>query len=1028
MASPYAFDEHPQIIPTEKIVSTLTSRILLAAAREPNALAVVSGNTTLSYRQLIDAAANVAIRLRNADVRKEEAIAVLANRDAEFVVAILGIMLAGCCYIPVDPALPSARFQQIIKKANIRILLGSASALSSIVESHCACIVVTHHGVASVEWIDDALEAGLAYQLFTSGSTGGPNLVAIEHRSVCALLDGFNDVAGVENHASTCAIGSFSFDVSVWELFSALTSGGALHILPGDFARDPEKFSRYIAENGISTAYIPPAVLDSFIDEICIVDDVVKLQCILVGVEPIMQSTLQKLRDKYPEMRIINAYGPTEATICATMFPFFSATDLNARTPIGWAIPGWEVLVVDEGLASVKDGEVGEILIGGIGLARGYVGSEEADTKFITRQGSCRFYRTGDLARVLPGGALEFVGRGDQQVKIRGFRVEPMEIENALMRHPNVTRAITVVTGNADGRRLYAFAEGLVTAEALRCHVKKALPEYMLPSRIISVASFPVTAHGKIDKAYLLSQARKRPINYPAHEATNPFEKTLADVWCEVLDIESVGITDNFFDLGGDSLLALLLAKRLSHATGIRTGAFLPYHTIAEAVAALHSDAATNSPSSAATFDFENQPAPLSFGQEGLWTYQKFHPENLAFILPFALRIQGDIALVRIEQGIAALMQKHEIFFLEYQLKTRKLAQVTAAKSLPVNVVCTAHAGERLDQELQQLFLQSAREISKLNSVPVRIHVVRASDNFTILLFVFHHMVIDGNSIPLLVADIASLIGDDCKVHHQIERGPRYFASVQRSHVGGAEWARMKEHWCRQLTPQPGVLSLSKRDQVKKSRSAAGSSRVVQILSDRCLEAIKHHAQENGTTAYTVVLAGMAMLAHRISGQDDFVISAPFSMRHTIADIDETIGYFVNILPLRFQPTAAMQLIDFVRNTQMIQREAQANAAFPFEAIVQSLDWSHQEALSLSRLVVAQEMPSGLPFKSAEIELHGVDIRQESAMYELAVFVPANFYSSPLRWEFDSAVFDSASIQFFQCEFEKILLEAAPAL
>jgi amino acid adenylation domain-containing protein len=375
----------------------------------------------------------------------------------------MGILKAGGAYVPLDPNYPQERLALMIKDAELSILLTTTESSKnlagddlSIINLDCDDDAIT--GLHNDNPAANATAENLAYVLFTSGSTGTPKGVKVTHGNVLALLDGFETIAPWESTTNTgteamlcgTSVCPYSFDVSVWEFFSMLCYGGTLHLLPQEISGDPNRLADYFVQNNVANAYIPPALLTDLAEIFESKQHSLPLKRMLVGVEPIKQGTLQRYRDLSAHLHIVNGYGPTEATICATFYNFQDATQVDQRTPIGTAVPGYSVYLVDHNTQLVPIGVPGEIVIGGPGLARGYLNRPEmTKEKFIPNPYSnnphSRLYKTGDMARMLADGNIEYIGRRDNQVKFRGFRVELGEIEAALIQHDDVSQAVAML-------------------------------------------------------------------------------------------------------------------------------------------------------------------------------------------------------------------------------------------------------------------------------------------------------------------------------------------------------------------------------------------------------------------------------------------------------------------------------------------------------------------------------------------------------------------------------------------------------
>lgn len=547
------------------------------AARRPDAAALVFGEQRLTYGELNARANQLARYLQAEGVGPESVVGVFLERSLEMPVAILGILKAGGAYLPLEPDYPQDRLGFMLNDSGPALVLTQKRLEWRLPENeiHRVFLDDDWDGIArhSAETPDSPVTAqNLAYILYTSGSTGRPKGVMITHSNAAAMLAGFERLAPAapENGAGT-TVCPFGFDVSAWEIFAALCSGEALHILTPETFSFPDRFARYLHQHAITTTYIPPALLEPLAEQCEQIaqsspERPFQLRRMLVGVEPIAQQTLQRYRDLVPDLYIINGYGPTETTICATFFPFQQVSEATRRVPIGKPVAGYRVYLADEALNPVAVGMAGEILIGGAGLGRGYLNRPQLQQeKFIPDpfrpETEDRVYRTGDLGRYLPDGNIEFLGRIDQQIKIRGFRIELGEIEATLKEHPAVKNAAVLARDDAAGQKqlvAYVVAHDRETApvtQHLRVFLKSMLPDYMVPAAFVALPELPLTRNGKLDRRALpVPEGTGLEDQYVA--PTTPAEQTLADVWADVLRVERVGVHDNFFELGGHSLLA----------------------------------------------------------------------------------------------------------------------------------------------------------------------------------------------------------------------------------------------------------------------------------------------------------------------------------------------------------------------------------------------------------------------------------------------------------------------------------------
>ncbi|HEY9830739.1 MAG TPA: amino acid adenylation domain-containing protein [Stenomitos sp.] len=549
----------------------------------PDAIAVVFEEEQLTYRELNQRANCLAHHLKTLGVGPEVLVGICVERSLEMIVGLLGILKAGGAYMPLDPAYPCERLAFMLSDAQIPVVLTQERLLDELPSygAQVVCLDSNWQDIAqgSKENPRSGVAAeNLAYVIYTSGSTGKPKGVTINHRNVLALLHGFEQVATRVEPLISTFVCPYSFDLSVWEIFSNLCFGGTLHILLPEIFANPENFASYLINHHVTTTYIPPALLSDVATELEKQSNSITLNRILVGVEPIKQGILQRFLHMSPAIRIVNGYGPTETTICATFYNFCDVTDEDRRTPIGTAVQNYIVYIFDHHLQPVPIGVPGELYIGGAGLARGYLNRPDlTQEKFISNpfsnQPSSRLYKTGDLARYLPDGNIEYLGRIDNQVKIRGFRIELGEIETALALHPAVQETVVVAREDIPGdKRLVAYIVPIQvppTYQELRDFLLQKLPSYMVPNAIVVLSTMPLTSNGKVDR-----RALPAPDSSPSDSRSfvpprDTVEQQLQRIWSEVLQLSTIGVHDNFFELGGHSLLAVRLMARLEQHFGL---------------------------------------------------------------------------------------------------------------------------------------------------------------------------------------------------------------------------------------------------------------------------------------------------------------------------------------------------------------------------------------------------------------------------------------------------------------------------
>jgi amino acid adenylation domain-containing protein/thioester reductase-like protein len=560
--------------------------------RTPEALALVYEETRLSYRELNQRANQLAHYLRRLGVGPDVLVGIYMERSIEMVVGLFGILKAGGAYVPLEPEYPKERVAFMLEDARVPVLLTQEHLVAALPSSMAALVCLDSEWEAIAQESEEnpcreATADDLAYVIYTSGSTGKPKGVMIPHRGICNRLLWMQETYRLSERDRVLQKTPFSFDVSVWEFFWPLLTGAGLVVARPGGHRDSAYLVKLIAEQQVSTLHFVPPMLQVFLEEPGL-ETCDSLKRVICSGEA-LPFELQERFFARLSAELHNLYGPTEASVDVT---FWACERESERrfVPIGRPIANTQIYILDPQLSPVPVGVPGELHIGGIGLARGYLHRPDLTAeKFIpdpfANEAGARLYKTGDLARWLPDGNIEFLGRLDHQVKIRGFRIEPGEIEAVLSQHPAVAQAMVLARDDeSDHKRLVAYivsqAEQAPTSEALRGFLKEQLPDYMVPSAFVVLDILPLTPNGKVDRQALPLPAPTRlGLEQPFVAPRTPTEKALARIWAEVLRIERVGIHDNFFALGGHSLLTTQVAFRARHAFQVE----LPLHCLFEA-------------------------------------------------------------------------------------------------------------------------------------------------------------------------------------------------------------------------------------------------------------------------------------------------------------------------------------------------------------------------------------------------------------------------------------------------------------
>jgi surfactin family lipopeptide synthetase A len=582
--------------------------------RTPDALAVTLDQEQLSYRELNSRANQLAHHLKGLGIGPEARVGVCLDRSTEMVVGLLGILKAGGAYVPLDPAYPEERLSFMLENAGASVLLTQRRLVASLPNAESdlriVCLDTDWKSIAREQ--TDNLRASVmpdnpAYVIYTSGSTGRPKGVAMTHRALCNLLSWHQAHPNLSAAAKTLQFASLNFDISFQDIFTTLCTGGTLVLVSEEIRRDVRELLRYVAQQGIERLFLPPVVLQQMAEVATDKGAALKnvRQVLAAGEQLHITPPIVNLFNGLEGCTLHNHYGPTETHLATEFILSGSPENWMSRPPIGRAIGNATLYVLDRRHQPVPVGVGGELYLGGVNLARGYLARPDLTAeKFIphpfSAQPGARLYRTGDRARYLADGAVEYLGRADHQVKLRGFRIEPGEVETALCEHESVCESVVVVRGAGAGARLVAYVvvggggaraagevagagggesegagegarrEGMVGE--WRAHLRRRLPDYMVPSSFVVLERLPLTANGKVDRRALPEagvgvEAEGAEASYVAPRT--PVEAVVAQVWAEVLGVERVGVETNFFELGGHSLMATQVVSRVRDLFGV---------------------------------------------------------------------------------------------------------------------------------------------------------------------------------------------------------------------------------------------------------------------------------------------------------------------------------------------------------------------------------------------------------------------------------------------------------------------------
>ncbi|WP_432711381.1 amino acid adenylation domain-containing protein, partial [Pseudomonas syringae] len=1123
-----SFNDTAAAYPADKLLHQLFEE---QAAQQPDALAVVDEAGSLTYSELNARANRLAHYLIGLGIQPDDRVAICAQRSLEMVVGLLGILKAGGAYVPLDHGYPSERLRYMLEDSAPVAVLVQAALQECLPAVNVPQVVLDSvdlsSGTGGLPCGNPDLDAlGLtsrmpAYVMYTSGSSGVPKGVLIEHRSVLRLVIN-NPYARITTEDCVAHGANTAFDASTWEIWSALLNGAKLLVVSQATLLNPARLNHILIEGGVTALWLTAGLFNEYVDVLAAAFS--KLRYLLVGGDVLDPVSVAKVLSRAHRPRhLINGYGPTETTTFASTYEIHALSDNSRSIPIGRPIGNTRIYLLDAHGQPVPIGVSGEIHIGGAGVARGYLNLPELTAeRFLddpfSAEPAARMYRSGDLGRWLADGNIEYLGRNDDQVKLRGFRIELGEIESQLAACPGVREAVVLVREQRPGdKRLVAYLtarEGAVLSAAqLREQLSQGLAEYMIPSAFVTLARFPLTPNGKLDRralpapeiesqlaacpgvreavvlvreqrpgdkrlvAYLtaregavLSAAQlreqlsqglaeymipsafvtlarfpltpngkldRRALPAPEDDAyasrgyeapAGDIEHALAQIWQALLGLERVGRHDHFFELGGHSLLAVQLVSRLRQRFEVEVAlrdvfAEPTLQGLARQVANARLSAQTP-----LTLVDRDLPLPLSWAQQRLWFLDQLdRAAGAAYHIPAGLRLRGRLDRDALQATLDRIVARHETLRTHFALHEGQAIQVIAPATQGFALI--THDLRALDsaaqhktqdetqhEAVERLAGEEALAPFDLSRGPlIRGRLVQLSETEHILLVTQHHIVSDGWSTGVLLHEIGMLY----RAFSQGLADPlpalafQYvdYAAWQRQWLQGETLQTQVEFWRQHLSGAPALLELPTDHRRPPLRSYAGG-RVSLALSPALTTGLRQLGQRHGATLFMTLLAGWSSLLSRFSGQDDVVIGTPVANRPR-SELESLIGFFVNTLALRIRPEGRLSVAALLEQVKAVMLAVHAHQDLPFEQVVEAL----QPPRSLGHSPIFQVMlalnntPGGGEFSLPELSLEPLQAPHTTAQFDLSLALVEADGGLIGSLEYASDLFERATIE-----------------
>ena len=928
-------------------------------AQAAEMIALIFGNERVTFGELNARANQLAHYLRRRGVGAETRVAVCLERSPEMIVTLLAIMKAGGVYVPLEATFPPQRLSFIVEDSQTEVIVTSQNLLASLPAATARVVLLDSDArqiaAESKENPINHLSAeNAAHVIYTSGSTGKPKGVVSAHRASLNRFAWMWREYPFSADEVCCQKTSLSFVDSIWEIFGPLLHGVPLVIIADEVVKDPHPFVRSLEENRVTRLVLVPSLLRMLLESDDLARRLASLRYCVCSGETLPAELATAFRQLLPNARLINLYGSSEVAADVTCYEVDGPA--LSGVPIGRPIANTKVYVLDQNFEPAPIGVPGEVFIGGEGLARGYLDKPDLTAdRFIAdrfaNEPGLRLFRTGDRGRYLADGNIEYLGRRDHQVKIRGFRIELGEIEAALSDYPQVQETVVVAVADERGERFLAayvvLDEPKPTANELRGHLQQRLPDYMTPSVFVILEALPLTASGKVDRLALPKADRGQSgLNASFQEPRNPTEQLLAEVWAATLSCERVSIHDDFFSLGGHSLLLARIASRIHDVFGVELPlrALFAAPTVAEMSAQIEN---SRSGRSAATDDpivpvSRSGRLPMSYAQERLWFFDQIEAGSSAYNIPRAFRLRGSLDVTALKCSLNVIVARHEVLRCRFLTGDgRPELFIDDAEPLELRM---RHAAGANPEQLQQLIREeTSRPFDLSQDHLLRLTLWRIDETDHLLALTMHHIISDGWSIGVFLRELVTLynafISGDIPALPDLPVQYTDYAAWQRRGLEAVanhgQLQQQFEFWRRQLAGVAEVIDLPADRPRPAVRSFQGAKQPVSI-SRETLAGLLALCRAERVTLFMALLGAFQVLLSSLNGQEEIVVGSPTAGRNR-RETESLIGYFVNTLVMRTDLSHDPGFREVLTRVRRVALDAYANQDVPFAKLVEEL-------------------------------------------------------------------------------------------
>lgn len=937
-------------------------RFELQTELTPNAPALIFNNESFTYLELNQKANQLAHYLRTFEINPDTLVGICVERSPQMIISMLAVLKAGGAYVPIDPVYPKGRIDYMLRDSGVNILLTQESLLSSLPtdNQHVICLdidakcnwqlhLINQHLKSNLIYSQNKLKnKHLAYVIYTSGSTGLPKGVMIEHKSFFHFIS--SATTKLKENAlkfPECwlAMTAQSFDISGMEIFLPLCNGGKIVLGSGNWLNEGSQLNKIIKQHKITTIQATPSAWKVIFDTGW--TGYKGLQ-ILIGGELVTEDIANKLLNT--GAHVWNCYGPTEATIWTHIRYLNKTNEGELYSSIGGTLINTHHHVFTEKGQPAKIGEVGELYLGGEGLARGYLNKKDlTEEKFIhdctNIQTQYRLYKTGDLVQRLSNGDLGFLGRIDDQVKIRGFRIELSEIEASLFSSGLVNNCVVLAQHNhSDNKYLTAYIVFKNSSDnhhsqntqrlQIKQHLQEQLPEHMIPAAIIILAEIPLMPNGKIDRKALPLPDNDAFIRAPYVAPSTPIQETLCKIWQEVLHIDEIGIEDNFFNLGGDSVLAVQIVANITKTLSVSlpiTEIFC-HPNINELASIIFENQQGKSQMPSLKAVGDNTSVPISPIQSMYWDFIEDHEKSPHLHMPFALTLRGRVNIEAVRASLDFIVNRHDSFASRFRTKhtgkkTATVIEIEKNGRYDFHYSPLSSKSRNNKEVVNLLAKQLIKDFNLYMDPLLRVSLVEVKEHESVLLVNMNHLISDGWSMAIFQNEFFKLYDAYCE-SRTVE-----FPPLKYRHIDYINWLhqchdtekyqKQLSYWRKELSGFPFDKNFP-QDSISQPPKILGLTTLEMSFSESQLSQLQQYCSEENTTLFMLFMSVFHLCLYRYSSFTDNIVNTPIAKRN-IPELEQSIGFYVNILSSRAKIDTDISMTEFIKKIRCSMLEAQSN-------------------------------------------------------------------------------------------------------